>query len=94
MGMRTKLGKRKPTLMGRFEVEVDGSIGDGGGGGGGEGGRAMNPTVKEFELVDASRGKRRVGSMGVVLCRCSAKLCLAERSLRFGPPLTRTPDCL
>ena len=59
MGARTKLGKRKPTLLGRFEVEVDGSIGDGGEGGG-EGGRAMNPTVKEFELVDASRGKKRL----------------------------------
>ena len=44
-------------LLGRFEVEVDGSIGDGSiGDGGGKGGRAMNPTVKEFELVDASRG--------------------------------------
>ena len=26
-----KIGKRKPMLLGRFEVEVDGSIGDGGG---------------------------------------------------------------
>ena len=56
-GYEDKLG-RKPTLLGRFEVEV-GSIGDGGEGGG-EGGRAMNPTVKEFELVDASRGRKSV----------------------------------